>query len=81
MNINPLPDVARIEGLQLQHSGSADPATHRVEVQYTDRTPGKQLHSLTMPLLDALYLLNLLEAMARDHRFDHLRQPPGNPPQ
>lgn len=76
MNVNTLPPVGSIEGLQLKLSGSPDPTTHQVEVQYTDRTPAQNWHSLTMPLLDALYLLNLLEAACREHGFEHLRRPP-----
>lgn len=79
MKVNTLPPVGSIEGLVLKPSGSADPKTHQVELQYTDRTPAKNWHSLTMPLLDALYLLNLLEAASRDHGLDHLRRPPGTP--
>lgn len=74
MNVIKLPDVQSIEGLVLQRSGSADPKTHRVELQYIGRTSQGERHSVTMPLLDALYLLNLLETMAQDEGFDHLRR-------
>lgn len=75
-----LPPVDRIEDLQLHDSVSTDQSTHRVEIQYTARTPSGQVwHSLQVPLLDAMYLLNMLEALAQDHGFDHLRHPPGGP--
>ena len=81
MKVNQLPEVSRIEGLVLQESGSADPRTHRVEVQYTGPAPGQEWHALHMPLLDALYLLNLLEEMAKRGGFEHLRRPPAGPTQ
>lgn len=78
--VKKLPAVGRIEGLQLVLSGTSDPSSHHIEVQYTARTPqagwAPQWHSLEIPLPDALYLLNLLEAMSRDNGFDRLRQPP-----
>lgn len=81
MNTAPLkslPPVGRIEGLVLQPSGTADPSVHRIEIQYTGRTPDAGTwHRLEMPLLDALYLLNLLEAMSKDNGFDHLRKAAG----
>lgn len=78
MEITKLPDVGRIEGLSLLGQPSA-PAQCQVELQYTSRTKPEAWHSLTMPLLDALYLCNLLEAMAADAKVDHLRRPPGTP--
>lgn len=76
MEIKTLPDVGRIEGLSLI-GPPASPAQCQVELQYTGRTPPGQWHSLKMPLLDALYLCNLLEAMAVDAKVEHLRRPPG----
>lgn len=74
--MNKLQDVGRIQGVMFQPSPLNDPVAHKVEVQYTDRT--QRWHSLKMPLLDALYLLNMLEAMAKESGFDHLRRaPPG----
>lgn len=77
-----LPEVVieRIEGLTLG-GPPEQPASRTVQVLALARTPRageppQEVH-LTMPLLDALYLLNMLEAMSKDHHLDHLRQPPG----
>lgn len=78
--INALPDVGRIQGLVLQPSPLRDPAAMRVELQYTARTQPTQWHSLQIPLLDALHLLNLLEAMSAEQGFDHLRRGPPSAP-
>lgn len=77
MELHRLPDVGRIQGLQLQDSPLRDPAAMRVELQYTDRESTSVWHTLQIPLLDALYLLNLLEAMSQEQGFDHLRRAPG----
>jgi hypothetical protein len=75
--VNRLPDVGRIQGVVLQRSALKDPKADKIELQYTDRTPLQKWHSVQMPLLDALYLLNILESLSRDEGFDHLRRPPG----
>lgn len=74
-----LPDVGRIQGLHYQPSPLNDPAADKVEVQYTDRAQGRW-HTVTMPLLDALYLLNMLEELSRARGFDSLRRGEGFDP-
>lgn len=69
-----LPDVGRIEGLNYQPSPLNDPVADKVELQYTDRT--QRWHSVTMPLLDALYLLNMLEELSKARGFESLRREP-----
>lgn len=69
-----LPAVGRIEGVQYLKSPLKDPVADKVEVQYTDQS--QRWHSLTMPALDALYLLNLLEQLAKSAGIDHLRREP-----
>ena len=76
MNVNKLPDAGHIEGLLLDGPKQA-PLQCQVELQYTDRTPQKNWHGLSMSMPDALYLLNLLEQMALDAKVEHLRRPPG----
>lgn len=77
-DFNTQPPV-RIEGLRLLYGQPGQPATHRVGLQYSGPKPAGQLLGLQMPLLDALYLLNLLEQLSRENGFDHLRRPPGRP--
>ena len=76
MTVTTLPPVGRIEGVSLHGQGS-DPSALTVELQYTGQTPLQAWHSVKMPLLDALYLLNLLEALSLQGGFDHLRRKPG----
>lgn len=64
--------IHRIEGLRLEPH--ADPAQARVVIQHSDHTHGWS--DIQMGLLDALYLLNLLEAMSAEQSLDHLRKPP-----
>lgn len=73
--ITALPPVGRIEGLRYLPSESTDTSKGQVEVQYTD--PAGSWFVAKMPVLDALYLLNLLEELSRQARLDHLRRPPG----
>ena len=70
--VKQLPPVGRIQGLSLVPH--ADPKQAKVTLQYTD--PSNEWCEITMPLLDALYLLNLLEAMSKEQNLDHLRRPP-----
>jgi len=70
--VKQLPPVGRIQGVSLVPH--IDPAQAKVTLQYTD--PNNEWYETTMPLLDALYLLNLLETMSREQNFDHLRRPP-----
>ncbi len=74
--------IERIEGLSL--AGHApEPKNGLVQVNALVRTPqgqSQQTH-LEVPLLDALYLLNMLEAMSKDANLDHLRRPPPGAPQ
>lgn len=71
-----LPAVGRIEGLVVNTGASSSPADRSVEIQYTAHTPTETWHSLTMPLPDALYLLNLLDEMCGSEGLQHLRRPP-----
>jgi len=71
--ITKLPDVGRISGATLQKSTTA--ALSMVVVQYSDLTGS--LFELRMPVLDALYLLNVIEAITEDSGYDHLRRPAG----
>ena len=73
MSIIKLPSVGRIRGISLERDD--DPQKAKITLEYADHT--QQLTEVDIPLLDALYLLNLLEAMSKDENFDHLRQPPG----
>lgn len=63
--VNKLPVVGRIQG------ASADihenPQSSDITIQYTDRT--EKWHEVTMPFLDAMYLLNLLSAIKKDSGF------------
>jgi len=67
-----LPNVDRIRGIRLSKGESPQKST--VFLQYTDRN--NEWYETEIPLLDALYLLNLLEGMSREQGYDHLRQPP-----
>lgn len=71
--ITQLPDADRMEGVSL--IPGATPQTTSVAIQYRNARTG--WCEVKMPLLDALYLLNALEALAVDHGYDHLRRPPG----
>lgn len=71
-SITQLPDADRILGVQLLPGTS--PALSSISIQYSNARTG--LCDLKMPLLDALYLLNLLEALSVDHGYDSLRRPP-----
>ena len=70
--ITKLPNVDRIRGIELSRSQS--PQESKVSLQYSDQS--NEWYETEMPLLDALYLLNLLEAMSREQGYDYLRQPP-----
>ena len=72
-----LPAVGRIQGIDLQRSTTA--ALSKVELQYTGLDG--RWYALHMPFLDAQYLLNLLEEMAKRGGFEHLRRPPAGPTQ
>lgn len=71
--ITQLPDADRMEGIAL-HPGPTPQTTH-VSIQYRNSHTG--WCEVKMPLLDALYLLNQLEALSADHGYDPLRRPPG----
>lgn len=74
MAITKLPDVGRIQGLSF-HPGP-DPRLSHFELQY--KTDTGKLFELHIPALDALFLLNMLEAASRDHGLEPLRRPPGS---
>lgn len=70
--ITQLPDADRILGLHIEPAGS--PRLTVVSLQYTNARTGDC--EVRIPLLDALHLLNLLEAMSANHGYDALRRPP-----
>lgn len=70
--ITQLPDVDRIQGVHLQPG--ATPALTEVALQYSNARTG--LCELRIPLLDALYLLNVLERLSQENGYDALRKPP-----
>lgn len=72
MGVKKLPDADRIDGLS--YIGNANPRLARVELQY--RTHTGQIYELHIPLLDALFLLNMLEAMSKEQGLEPLRHPP-----
>lgn len=70
--VTQLPDADRIQGVHV--SPAASPRLTVVSLQYTNAHTG--LCELRMPLLDALYLANMLEAMIQNHGYESLRRPP-----
>jgi hypothetical protein len=70
--VNQLPAVGRIQGISVLPD--TDPKKAVVDLQYTDIKGA--WHGVKMSLLDALYLLNLLEGMSKENNFDHLRRDP-----
>ena len=70
--VTKLPNVDRIRGIELSRSES--PQESKVSLQYSDQN--NEWYETEMSLLDALYLLNLLEAMSREQGYDDLRRPP-----
>jgi hypothetical protein len=70
-----LPPVHRIEGFAFDPPpGGVDVRLGLIRLQYTDQR--KTWHGLSIPTMDALYLLNLLEQWSKDEGLDHLRRPP-----
>ena len=67
--VNQLPPVGRIEGLALE--SHADRKKAVVQLEYTDHK--SQRHVLKIPILDALYLSNMLEQMSEDGGYEDLR--------
>lgn len=73
--------ITRIEGVKLG-ARSPDPqhTVVQMEVHGYTKPPSTNeaptMWRLTMPLLDALFLLNSLEDMSQTGGFDHLRRPP-----
>lgn len=72
MTVNKLPEVGRIQGVQL--TKGPDPKQSTIDLQYTD--PAGRWHEVTMPFLDGMYLLNLLRAVQIDMGFDMPFEPP-----
>lgn len=70
--ISKLPAVDRIQGVTV--SPQQDPKASRVSVTYTGHN--KRQYQLELGLMDALYLLNILEDACKRHGLDHLRHPP-----
>jgi hypothetical protein len=77
--------ITRVEGATLG-ARSPDPQTTTVQVAVLGHTKPPTAGQapvpwrLTLPLLDALYLLNVLEDMSKRGGFDHLRRPPQGTP-
>lgn len=71
MDIRNLPDVDRIQGLLYRRSPDRDPKKGVVNLQYTSSTG--ELCQMDIPSMDALYLLNMLEALVKDEGIEHLR--------
>jgi len=71
-DITQLPDADRIQGVHLLPGAS--PRLTEVALQYSNTRTG--WCEVKMPLMDALYLLNLLEALSKEHGYDTLRRPP-----
>ena len=65
-----LSSVDRIYGLSLNIDNDSKRCI--VNIQYINRE--QQLTDIKIPLLDALNLLNFLEAMSKERGFDDLRQ-------
>lgn len=61
--INLLPAVGHIQGVVLRKAGR--PEDSICVLQYTDHND--KWHEIEIPVLDALYLLNLLSGMERDN--------------
>jgi hypothetical protein len=74
--------ITEVKGGTLLPS-APDPSKGSIQVLVSGRTkPGAtQEWHLKLPVLDALYLLNLLEGLAHDGQIDHLRHPPKTPTQ
>ena len=64
--VTTLPPVGRIQGAQLQPSQT--PEASSVRIEYSDRSGLR--HALTMPFLDAMYLLNLLKSIQLDAGYE-----------
>jgi hypothetical protein len=62
---NELPDVRRIEGALLVPAST--PKESFVRIVYSDKQNDR--YQVTMPFLDAMYLLNVLKAMQMDSGF------------
>lgn len=74
--VRELPDVARMEGFTLHRVG--DPKTDwYFQIQYTDKDGNWQ--QVKVPMLDGLYLLNLLRAAEKDQRLDLWNRGGANP--
>jgi len=70
-NLNPLPAVDQIQGVQLQRS--AVQLDRKVFIEYTDAA--NEWHELEMPLADAMYLMTLLHQIERESGFVPLNEP------
>ena len=70
-NLNQLPLVDQIQGVQLQRS--AVQSERKVFIEYTD--PANEWHELEMPLADAMYLMTLLHQIERECGFVPLNEP------
>jgi hypothetical protein len=70
--VAPLPDVGRIQGMALYHDDVISESY--CSLQYTDRT-GNWLE-VKIPLLDTLYLLNILREIEKRPGIAELNRPP-----
>lgn len=75
-------NITEVKGGTL-FGASPDPSQGSIQVLVLGRTTSgaaEEWH-LKIPVLDALYLLNVLEAMSKDGGLDHLRRPSQGLPQ
>lgn len=72
-SIEDLPDVDRIQGASLEGQDPDVPETMKVVLQYADRA--QNLYQVHIPLLDALYLLNILRAIEEDSALGQINNP------
>lgn len=74
--VNHLPDVSKMQGLVL-NKGSHGHEDWTFQVQYTDAAG--TWHEIKMPMLDGLYLLNMLRTAEEEQRLKLWNQPPNAP--
>jgi hypothetical protein len=67
-----LPDADHVECAVLEKGPT--PQTSIVKIQYNNARTGR--HEVAMDVLNALFLLNALEALSQEHGYEPLRHPP-----
>jgi hypothetical protein len=70
--LNRLPSAAKIDGISLQ-KGAPRHEDWTIQLQYTDSVGNR--HELEMPMLEGLYLLNLLRTAEEDQHLGFLNRP------